>query len=56
MTTTPFTDAAVAIAEAVFMAGQQGKPYAVVDVDGETMHVVQADKARGLEILEIVHP
>lgn len=56
MNRTPFSDADAAIYEAVFLADQDGKPYAVIDVDGETMHVVPLSVAESGQILEIVSP
>lgn len=56
MSPTPFTDAAAAIDEAVFLAAQHGRPYALIDMDGDKIIVMPLYGAHALDILEIVHP
>ena len=53
---TPFTDAAAAIDEAIFLAKQTGKPYALVAVDAKTINVIPLTLTGGLIALEIVRP
>lgn len=56
MTITQFSDAFAAIDEAVFLACQRHIAYALVDVDGETIHVIPLSHAIGLKILEVCNP